>query len=76
MSVFFLYCNTEFYQSQQEILGVYKTFNECTDRLFSLEYDMKDMETGVMGNFWRTKDHQYRFYIREYPMGDCSGIYK
>lgn len=76
MSVFFLYCNTEFYQSRQEILGVYKTLDEAKNRLFNLPHDLKDIEIDVTGKFWRTQDHSLRFYIREYTMGDCSGVYK
>ena len=76
MSVFFLYCNTEFYQSQQEIMGVYTSLKDAQHRMFNLPHNLKDMESGVQGNFWRTRDHQLRFYIREYPMGDCTGVYK
>ena len=71
MSIFMVYCNTEFYQSMPKILGTYNTKEEAVSRIES-QPDMKKVEMNTFGPFWRNETHTLRYHIRKYPMGDSD----
>ncbi len=71
MYIYFVYCNTEFYQSESRIIGIYTTQQEATNRIES-QQDMKERENGAFGAFWRNRTHSLRYLVRKYPLGDCD----
>lgn len=71
MSIFMVYCNTEFYQSMPKILGTYTTSKEAISRIES-QPNMKTAESSAFGPFWRNDTHSLRYYIRQYPLGDSD----
>lgn len=69
MYIYFVYCNTEFYQSTLRIYGTYMTMKEAVTRIES--FPVKHKQKGPFGDFWISKDNSLRFFIKKYPMGDC-----
>jgi hypothetical protein len=70
-SIYFVYQNTEFYHSQMKVLGTYFSKEEAIRRVETYRDDLKPVEQNVFGSFWRTQCHSYRYFIREFPLGDC-----
>ena len=68
--IYFVYRNTEFYQSQVKVIGTYYTKEDAIKRI--LAQGVKPMETGPFGEFWRTETHEFRYFIRGFPLGDCN----
>ena len=70
--IYFVYQNTEFYFSRLTVIGTYFSKEEAIRRIETHRDDLKPMERGVCGSFWRTRCHSLRFFVREFPLGDCS----
>jgi len=68
--IYFVYCNTEFYQSQMKIIGTYYTKEEAIKRIVA--QGVKPMEMGPCGDYWKTETHEFRYFIRGFPLGDCN----
>jgi len=68
--IYFVYRNTEFYQSQVVVIGTYFTKDEAIERIES--QGVKEMERSACGECWRTETNEYRYYIRGFPLGDCN----
>jgi hypothetical protein len=68
--IYFVYRNTEFYQSPMKVIGTYYTKEEAIRRIEA--QDVKSMETGACGDYWRTETHEFRYFIRGFPLGDCN----
>lgn len=69
--IYFVYQNTEFYSSPLTVIGTYFSKEEAIHRIETYRDDLKEMEEGPFGSIWRTKCHSLRFFIREFPVGDC-----
>ena len=68
--IYFVYRNTEFYQSQMKVIGTYFTKEEAIERIVA--QGVKPMETGACGECWKTETHEFRYFIRGFPLGDCN----
>ena len=68
--IYFVYRNTEFYQSPVTVIGTYYTKEEAIQRIEA--QGVKPMETGACGECWKTETHEFRYFIRGFPLGDCN----
>lgn len=68
--IYFVYRNTEFYQSTVMVIGTYFTKREAIKRIQS--QGVKEMETGPFGDYWRTETHEFRYFIKGFTLGDCK----
>ncbi len=71
-NIYFVYQNTEFFSSRLTVIGTYFSKEEAIRRIETHRDDLKPMERDAFGSFWRTKCHSLRFFVREFPVGDCS----
>ena len=53
-----------------KIIGTYYTKEEAIKRIEA--QSVKPMEKGPCGDCWRTETHDFRYFIRGFPLGDCN----
>ena len=67
--IYFVYKNTEFYRSPLIIVGTYFSKEEAIQRIES--FHAQKCPCYPHGS-WKTEDKSIRYFIKEFPIGDCE----